>query len=82
MVDTGMPDGIPDAVPDERTPIYMGNRIEDYFDALRTAGYSPGDVSKIPITHKHDDHEGGCVLYEKREEVEELMSRRVIEIKD
>ena len=58
LVDTGMPDGIPDAAPDETTPIFMGTRIEDYLDALKTAGYSPGDVTKILITHKHDDHTG------------------------
>lgn len=58
LVDTGMPDGVPDAVPDDKTPIYMGTRIEDYTDALKTAGYSPDQVSKILITHKHDDHTG------------------------
>lgn len=58
LVDTGMPDGVPDAVPDDNTSIFMGNRIEDYLDALRTAGYTPDRVSKILITHKHDDHTG------------------------
>ena len=58
LVDTGMPDGIPDAAPDATTPIFMGTRIEDYLDALKTAGYTPDRVSKILITHKHDDHTG------------------------
>lgn len=58
LVDTGMPDGVPDAVPDEKTQIYMGTRIEDYLDALKRVGYSPSDVSRILITHKHDDHSG------------------------
>lgn len=58
LVDTGMPDGVPDAVPDDNTSLFMGNRIEDYLDALRTAGYTPDRVSKILITHKHDDHTG------------------------
>jgi len=58
LVDTGMPDGVPDAAPDEKTPLFMGTRIEDYLDALRTAGYTPDRVSKILITHKHDDHTG------------------------
>ena len=58
LVDTGMPDGVPDAVPEDRTPLYMGNRIEDYLDALKTAGYTPDRISKILITHKHDDHTG------------------------
>ncbi len=58
LVDTGMPDGVPDAVPDDKTPLFMGNRIEDYLDALKSAGYTPDRVSKILITHKHDDHTG------------------------
>ena len=58
LVDTGLPDGYPDQVPDEKTTLFMGNRIEDYLDALKTAGYSPADVTKILITHKHDDHSG------------------------
>ncbi len=58
LVDTGLPDGFPDQVPDEMTPLFMGTRIEDYLDALKTAGYDPKDVSKILITHKHDDHTG------------------------
>ena len=58
LVDTGLPDGVPDAAPDQNTPLSMGTRIEDYLDALRSAGYSPADVSKILITHKHNDHTG------------------------
>ena len=58
LVDTGRPNGVPDQAPDDKTVIFMGTRIEDYLDALRTAGYGPSDVSKILITHKHDDHTG------------------------
>ena len=58
LVDTGMPNGVPDAVPDDNTMIYMGVRIEDYLSALATAGYKPEQVTKILVTHKHDDHSG------------------------
>ncbi len=74
LVDTGMPAEAPDAVPDEKTPIYMGSKVSNYVDALRTAGYRPEQVSKILITHKHADHTGelrafpNAVIYASREE--------------
>jgi len=58
LVDTGMPDGLPNQVPDEKTAIYMGTRIQDYLDALKAVGYTPENVSKILVTHKHADHTG------------------------
>lgn len=58
LVDTGMPAETPDAVPDENAPIYMGSRVRDYVSALAEAGYAPDQVSKILVTHKHDDHTG------------------------
>ena len=58
LVDTGMPAEAPDQVPDENTPIYMGKKVNNYVDALAEAGYSPEQVSRILITHKHADHTG------------------------
>lgn len=58
LVDTGMPLETPDAVPDENTIIYMGSRIKDYVSALKDIGYEPEQVTRILITHKHDDHSG------------------------
>lgn len=58
LVDTGVPKEVPDAVPDETTMIYMGKRVNDYVEALAEAGYTPDQVSKILITHKHGDHTG------------------------
>ena len=58
LVDTGMPAEVPDAVPDEKTLIYMGNKIKNYVDALAEAGYKPEQVTKVLITHKHADHTG------------------------
>ena len=74
LVDTGMPSEIPDAVPDGQTAIYMGNKIENYVDALARAGYQPEQVTKILITHKHADHTGelrhfpNAVIYASKEE--------------
>lgn len=58
LVDTGLPDGVPNQVPDEKTVIYMGTRIQDYLDALKALGYTPDNISKILVTHKHADHTG------------------------
>ena len=58
LVDTGMPAEVPEQVPDEKTMIYMGTRIQDYLDALKARGYTPDNVSKILVTHKHADHTG------------------------
>ncbi len=58
LIDTGMPKETPDMVADDNTKIYLGQRIEDYVSALKTAGYSPEDVTKIIVTHKHEDHTG------------------------
>lgn len=58
LVDTGMPKEFPEQVPDAKTPIFMGNRISDYVTALKEAGYTPDQVTKILVTHKHSDHTG------------------------
>ena len=58
LVDTGLPAETPDQVPDEKTMIYMGEKIDNYVDALAKAGYAPEQVDKILITHKHADHTG------------------------
>ncbi|MGN1382746.1 MAG: rubredoxin [Eubacterium sp.] len=58
LVDTGMPKEFPEQVPDEKTPIFMGNKITDYVSALKKVGYEPEQVSKILVTHKHADHSG------------------------
>ena len=74
LVDTGLPDSVPNQVPDEKTPIYMGTRIQDYLAALKAEGYEPKDVSKILVTHKHADHTGllaafpNAVIYASQEE--------------
>ena len=58
MVDTGVPEDFPDQVVDDKTQIFLGNKIKNYIDALKDLGYQPSQVSKILITHKHPDHTG------------------------
>ena len=58
LVDTGVPEDFPDMIVDDKTQIYMGTKIANYVDALKTVGYKPEQVSKILITHKHPDHTG------------------------
>ncbi len=58
LVDTGMPAELPEQIPDEKTPLFMGNKISDYLTALAEAGYKPEQVTKILLTHKHADHSG------------------------
>lgn len=78
LIDTGMPLKTPDAVPDDDTMIFMGTRIKDYVSALADAGYSPDQVTKILVTHKHDDHTGelssfkNAKIYISQEDAEAL----------
>jgi len=58
LIDTGMPKETPDVVPDENTMIFMGNRIKDYISSFEELGYTKEQVTKIILTHKHDDHSG------------------------
>lgn len=57
LVDTGFP-------AEENFPvtadsvITFGDKVNNYIDALKAAGYEPAQVSKILITHKHPDHTG------------------------
>ncbi|MBP5093133.1 MAG: rubredoxin [Abditibacteriota bacterium] len=78
LVDTGMPLEAPDTVPEEDSAIYLGSRIKDYVSALADAGYKPEQVSKILVTHKHEDHTGelrsfpNAKIYMAPEEAEAL----------
>ena len=37
-------------------PLYMGEKVADYMEAFAATGYQPEQVTKILITHKHNDH--------------------------
>ena len=58
LVDTGLPDGTPEESPDENSPLFTGNDICSYMDAFAALGYKPEQVTKILLTHKHNDHSG------------------------
>ena len=58
LVDTGFPNDF--AAPEKKlgAPLYMGEKVANYMDALVATGYKPDQVTKILITHKHPDHTG------------------------
>lgn len=58
LVDTGLPSGTPEEVPDENSMAFTGKNICDYMEALSNLGYRPEQVTKILLTHKHNDHSG------------------------
>ncbi|MBQ3264940.1 MAG: MBL fold metallo-hydrolase [Ruminococcus sp.] len=58
LVDTGLPAGTPEEVPDENSILYTGKDICSYMEALANLGYKPDQVTKILLTHKHNDHSG------------------------
>ena len=57
LVDTGTPAEMEFPVTAD-SKITMGDKVANYVDALKTAGYEPEQVSKILVTHKHPDHTG------------------------
>ena len=76
LVDTGLPFGTPEEIPDENTIIYTGKDISSYMDAFKELGYKPEDVTKILLTHRHNDHSGelksfpNAKIYVNEEELE------------
>ena len=58
LVDTGLPAGTPEEVPDETSMAYTGKDICSYMEAFAALGYKPEQVTKIVLTHRHNDHSG------------------------
>ena len=58
LVDTGVPAGTPEEVVDENSLIFTGKDICTYMEAFEALGYKPEQVTKILLTHKHNDHSG------------------------
>jgi len=58
LVDTGLPAGTPEEKPDENSAAFTGKDICTYMEALAALGYTPGQVTRILLTHKHVDHSG------------------------
>ena len=64
LVDTGFPAEETFPVTKDSV-ITFGDKILNYVDALKAAGYAPAQVSKILITHKHPDHTGELRAFPK-----------------
>ena len=56
LVDTGFRTGFPAPAKKLGAPLYMGEKLSDYMAALEALGYHPEQVTKILVTHKHNDH--------------------------
>ena len=58
LVDTGLPAGFPEGAPTEEAPAFLGYACGDYIENLQKLGYKPEQVTKILLTHRHNDHSG------------------------
>ena len=56
LVDTGFRTGYPAPAKKLGAPLYMGEKLSDYMAAFEALGYHPEQVTKILVTHKHNDH--------------------------
>ena len=56
LVDTGFKKDYAAPVKKLGAPLYMGERVNDYMSSLQALGYKPEQVTKVLITHKHNDH--------------------------
>ncbi|MCR4853123.1 MAG: MBL fold metallo-hydrolase [Prevotella sp.] len=62
LIDTGFKTGFPAPAKKLGAPLYMGEKVADYMEGFAALGYKPEQVTKILITHKHNDHSDclGC----------------------
>ena len=56
LIDTGFKTGYAAPAKKYGAPLYMGEKMADYMEAFAATGYKPEQVTKILITHKHNDH--------------------------
>ena len=63
LSDTGLPNNSPDIARKEGAPLWMGNKIATFEEALEKVGYKPQDITKIVVTHKHPDHTGELRMF-------------------
>ncbi|MBP5629390.1 MAG: MBL fold metallo-hydrolase [Bacteroidaceae bacterium] len=86
LVDTGFEDNM--VAPPKRlgAPLYMGEKIMDYTEALTALGYAPEQVTKILVTHKHPDHTGAlkyfpnAKIYISPEDAEKLDGANIVRV--
>ena len=62
LVDTGFKTGMSAPAKKLGAPLYMGERVAEYMASFEALGYKTEEVTKILITHKHNDHSDciGC----------------------
>ena len=64
LSDTGMPNETPEFSKDNpNMPLYMGEKVATFKEALESSGYKVEDVTKIVVTHKHPDHTGELRMF-------------------
>ena len=63
LVDTGLPLETPEFKKEPDQKLYMGEKVADFADAVKNAGYKLEDIDKIVLTHKHPDHSGELRLF-------------------
>ena len=56
LVDTGFKTGYAAPAKKLGAPLYMGEPVGAYMASLAALGYKPEQVTKVLITHKHNDH--------------------------
>lgn len=56
LVDTGFKADYAAPAKKLGAPLYMGEKVADYMASFEALGYKPEQVTKILITHKHNDH--------------------------
>ncbi|WP_312648323.1 MBL fold metallo-hydrolase [Aminipila sp.] len=63
LIDTGLPVETPEFKKESNQKLFMGEKIADFVTALKKLGYSPEDIDKVLVTHKHPDHTGELRMF-------------------
>ena len=63
LSDTGLPNDYQDTPKRPGAPLWMGNKVASFAEALEKTGYKPEDITKIVVTHKHPDHTGELRMF-------------------
>ena len=63
LSDTGLPNDSPDIGRSPNMPLTMGDKVATFKEAFEATGYKVEDVTKIVVTHKHEDHTGELRMF-------------------